>query len=249
MSRQHTSNFKMHRTRRNVPRKDYAEMHHGRGPREDFQVVVNNSDREESFDYSNSSEEGVSVAHKEDDEALFSDSTLDMEIDKALWQEDSDRTQVLLNEKERWCGTWKKEWKKEKSKEDEMKKKRLKQMESRFHKLKKTEQELNQSLASSRSSTPVSSPAKSPRYNRGKPAKRLSEGRRAKATFSKKKMSPGRRSLGNRSEYEHVLSSILDCKTNTEKSNKFNELLYKAMSMSKKARVKHRTIAQTACEI
>ena len=66
-------------------------MHHGRGPRENFQVVVNNSDREESLDYSNSSEEGVSVIHEEDDETLLSDSTLDMEINKALQQEDSEQ--------------------------------------------------------------------------------------------------------------------------------------------------------------
>ena len=95
----------MDRVRRNVPRRDYARLHHGQELKESslegdgLQITVNNSQIEDELDFSEEIEEGE-VEDMETDESSLSDSWLDSEINKALKDCDSDRAQSLLDEKE-----------------------------------------------------------------------------------------------------------------------------------------------------
>ena len=91
-----------------------------------------------------------------------SEISLDAKISEALENEDFERAELLLNEKEKWCKSLKAELKKEKEKEEEERKRKLRtQMEQRFNQLKKTEEGLNKSLQDSKSNTPEGSPKQS----------------------------------------------------------------------------------------
>ena len=166
---------------------------------------------------------------------------LDVEIEKALMREDTQRAEALLTEKERWCKSLKAELKKEQSKEEEVKKCKLKEMQMKFKQLQKTEEALNKSIASSRASTPSTSPKargkKSPEgVKRSKATKKTDRRGGTRKRTASQGMVPGRSSSsaeGNKennqknSEYHEFLYSLIDFKNG--KSSKFMDLINRAM--------------------
>ena len=140
------------RSQHNRKKLDYCKLHTGEMSSEE-----DSRGSKEELDY-----EDDIVEEEEEGEIVDSDKSdkgfdLDTEIQKALEEEDMDRAEVLLTEKEKRCKSLKAVLKKG---EEEAKKRRLKEIQNKFKILQKTEEELNKSIAALRTSTPVNSPKK-----------------------------------------------------------------------------------------
>ena len=236
----------MDRKLRTKARKDYKKLHRGETDNLDMETETDhlelsagNEDEFEGDEESTgggSSEEGE--VHSPDADLNLNNSDLDVEIQKAIEDDDEERAQVLMDEKERRCEELKEEVQREQGREEENRRKRMREMQSRFKNLKKAENSLNKSLASSRASTPTSSPpsrhtSRSP--TTGKVEKRGTQRKSPTQTVRrthKRGMAakPGKAQKNKTldySEYNTFLTDMIDAKGG--KSERFNELLSKVI--------------------
>ena len=204
--------------------------------RESLEITVSNDEFQEGEEESESEEGEINESMSQKSvQSDLDNSDLDLEIEKALEEGDSDRAQVLLDEKERRCKELKEELKKETDKEAVLRKKKIQQMAARFKSLKRTEDSLNKTLAGSRASTPSSSPPKrSPRRTVATVRKKMGESNKLKrgkgGGHGGKKARTSLSTTQSRSEYNNFISNLLDLKAG--KNDQFNELLCKAMQVN-----------------
>ena len=182
----------MHHSKRQTTKHNYAKLHTGKETKRKEEEEISSEDEVSLIN----SEEDEFTETEEDEnstgEASLEGSLLDEEIQKAMENEDCEKVDKLLKQKEDRCKQLQAQIENKRKKENEEKKRRLRAMAVKFRKLKEKQDDLNKTLASSRSSTPNSTPGTSPKNTAAK-KKNVTDRLGKRRNTDRRRSSPGKR--------------------------------------------------------